>query len=48
MGCLGLLLVAGRKEAGVEKDGAGEEVGKGERKEMKGMKARTELREGTE
>ena len=42
MGCLGLLLVAGRKEGGVEKDGAGEE---GERK---GMKARTELREGTE
>ena len=49
MGCLGLLLVAGRKEGGVEKDGAGEEVGKeGERKEMKEMKARrTELREGT-
>ena len=46
MGCLGLLLVAGRKEGGVEKDGAGEE---GERKEMKGMKARrTELKEGTE
>ena len=45
MECLGLLLVAGRKEGGVEKDaaGAGEEVGKGERKERdEGKKDRVE------
>ena len=44
MGCLGLLLVAGRKEGGVEKDGAGEEVGKeGERNERdEGKKDRVE------
>lgn len=44
MGCLGLLLVARRKEGGVEKDGAGEEVGKeGKRNERdEGKKDRVE------
>ena len=40
MGCLGLLLVAGRKEGGVEKDGVGE-GGSGERR-----KERNERDEG--